>query len=199
MRTPTTVAVTLAALLLATTARAQPGATPLAEAAPPARSESTALALALGSTAVGFGMFSMASQGGSGHYDSALALGGLGLIVVGPSAGHIYAGEGMHALGFSALRLGSLVVFGLGVLSSLDLCDADGPCTGSPSNGQPNSGARALLAAGALGYVSLTIYDLHDSLGAARRASARALTVRPAPLRTPGGRTAPGLVVAGTF
>ena len=191
MRTVAAAAAITAALSLSTAAVAQPGGPRDA----PGKSESTATVLAIGSTAAGFGLLALASHShDDGDLTRALDWGGLGLIVIGPSAGHIYAGEGLHALGFSALRLVSLGAFVAGVISSLDICDGVVPC----QNGS-NPGANVLMAAGAIGYVGLTIYDIHGASGAVRRANARALTLAPAPLRTPGGRAAPGLVLAGTF
>jgi hypothetical protein len=200
MRTWSIAATALVSVLsLSAGAHAQPGATPVGARdlpAAPARSESTATLLAVGATAAGFGLLALATHrdGGDDTLTSALAWSGLGLVVVGPSAGHIYAGEGGHALGFSALRLGSLAALGVGLIASLNECDVVGPCQDGSKGG-----ARALMAAGAIGYVGLTIYDIHDASAAVRRASARALALTPAPLRTPGGRTAPGLVLAGSF
>src|SRR3954469_19611035 len=90
--------IAVAALVLAaatiTTAAAQPALTSPTprEAAPEIKSESAATALALGSTLGGLAL----AYEGAQHDDGSVVFGGVALMLIGPSAGHFYAGETAH-------------------------------------------------------------------------------------------------------
>jgi len=159
------------------------------------KSGEVAALLSVGATAAGAGAIVLGGWRGAGeHADGPmLALAGAGLLVVGPSLGHFYAREAGHAVVFSLLRGFSLGAFSAGALTILGCVVSDGCGT---RRGLELAGIGLV---GGLGYLALTTYDFADAPRAAHRANARALTIAPAPLRTPGGRTAPGLVVAGSF
>jgi len=183
--------VVAAVLAVPAVALAQPAA---AEAPTHTRSGGTATVLALGATAAGFGLIAAGEAHGepTRGADAWLTGAGYALTVVGPSAGHIYAGEGGHALGFSALRAASMVAVVYGATQVM-------PClTEGCPEAHPERGA-AFLILGDAAYLGLTIYDVYDAHRAVRRASAPAVVIAPSALRTPGGRTATGLVVAGRF
>ena len=181
------------ALSVPTAALAQPGATPT-EAPASARSGGTATVLAVGATVLGFGLIAAGNANGNpiDGGNAVLTGGGYALAAIGPSAGHIYAGEGGHALGFSALRVASLGAVAYGASQAI-------PCLTETCHDQNPELGAAFMIGGGLVYGGLTIYDIYDAHRAARRERAPAVTVAPTALRTPAGRTATGLVVAGTF
>ena len=182
------VTMVVAAVLGAAPAAAAP------DAAPPsgAKSGVTATALSIGFTMAGFVLVAAGMSDSDGpDINPVLVFGGLGVLAIGPSAGHVYAGEGEHAAGISLLRSISIVA-ALRGLDSLQTCHNDSACTG-------DTGGSALAIGGLVAYGGLTLYDMYDAHRAAHRYNARAVTIAPAPLRTPGGRAAPGLVLAGSF
>ncbi|MBX3162217.1 MAG: hypothetical protein KF773_40005 [Deltaproteobacteria bacterium] len=201
-----------ALLVLATvgTAAAQPALT--APTAPPGyvmvpqdveqKSEGAATMWAIGATAIGY-----LSLAASGRDDNA-ALGFLGTagVLVGPSAGHIYAGENGHALRMSLLRTGALTAFAIGLLrvavTPLDDCistcnERDREWREYQRNGE------LLMLAGAATFVTSTIYDIIDASRAARRFNdkqkARAWQLAPSMARDAGGGVAPAFVVSGRW
>src|SRR6188474_2284821 len=78
-----------------------------AQERPDARDEkdgSIATGLAIGGTLAGFGLMAA----GGANESEGLSWVGLGVAVVGPSAGHMYAGEGRHAFVTSSIRAGGV-------------------------------------------------------------------------------------------
>jgi hypothetical protein len=121
------------------------------------------------------------------------ALGGLAMIA-GPSAGHAYAGEWGHALLFTGLRTGALL------LAATGLAETD--CAESCS-GLGDGAALALGLGGLAASVGLAVYDIWDSARAARRYNTRVLaeaglTASVVPTYDP-HRRAGGLALAGSF
>jgi len=183
--------VVVAALSVPAAALAQPGATHT-DAPAEARDGGTATLVALGATAAGVGLALAGTRVGRPSRPAGIVSigGGLALAIAGPSAGHVYAGEWRHALGFTALRVASAGVMVLGLAETVSCID----CT----DRHPEVGI-GLMVGGGIALGGLTIYDLYDAHRAARRANARSLAIAPTVLPTPDGRTATGLVVAGTF
>jgi hypothetical protein len=172
-------AVIAAVLAISTAASAQPGLTPPqyqdpvppapfaypAPEATPVKSEGVATMLSIGATAAGFALI---SAGANNENGGAMAL-GVGALMIGPSAGHIYAGENSHAVKMSLLRGGSFVVFMAGVLQ-LTTASVDSECIDwcGPSNDERTKGER-MMWVGGLTFVAATVYDILDASRAARR------------------------------
>jgi hypothetical protein len=203
-------------ILLTATAVAQPGMTPPTTqpigpqpvyapqqpmygqpmSAPPApaprKSESTATLLALGTTAAGLGTIYLGAQGNNGG----LAWAGVAITLIGPSAGHIYAGETGHAAQLSLLRIGGFATFVYGLVQATTRTD----CYDSYACDDPNDGEGAMWLGGAV-VVGATLYDFVDASKAARRANRkaeRAWQVTPMMMPASGVRS-PGVGIAGTF
>ncbi len=184
--------------VLASHARAQPGITPsqpFEQPQPPpqlpaAKDEGTATLAALGATGLGYLMVI------AGIHDANGTIGwtGIALTVIGPSAGHIYAGENAHAGMLSLVRAGALLTVALGFAEG---DDTDSKCVYNHCG--DTSGGGFLIAAGALTFVGATIYDLWDAHRAAARTNTREWMVTPAMMSVPGSRAAPALAVAGSF
>ena len=158
---------------MVTTAVAQPSLTPISDPEPPPipvapvvreKSEVVATGLALGTTLGGAAMF------------------------VGPSAGHIYAGENGHAVGMTLLRGAGAATFLYGLMT--DTIVADGPKEYSQ-----HASARPLMVLGAAVFLGGTLYDMFDAHRAVRRANAENGVVV-APMIS--ARSA-GVAVAGSF
>ncbi len=198
MNARTFVLATLAVLVPATAA-AQPmlqAPAPL-EPAPPAptdgKSPAMAVALSLGVTGAGFAALAMTDDMNNSDASSALAVAGVTLIVGGPSAGHIYAGESHHALATTALRAAGLGVGAVAAVSMIDFCWDECP-------EEDHTGAGIALALGLGVYAGATLYDFIDAAGAARRANRRASSVRLAPTALASQRgIVPGMVLGGSF
>jgi hypothetical protein len=195
-------AAVLVAVLVATTASAfaqAPGQTPISDPdepsapvprapAEPARSEVTATSLAIGVTVGGFATMLV----GATTRSEPLALAGAAATLVGPSAGHIYAGAYGHALGMSLVRAAGVVVFAIGV-SEMTVVEADGGPW--PSGGSQRGNGAPLMVAGAATVLAATAYDIYDAHRAARRRNAEVgLAVAPT-LMAHGG----GVALAGSF
>jgi hypothetical protein len=190
--------VIFAVVTLSGTAVAQPALTPpVAPAPPPAelphKDEATATMLAIGGTAVGV----LALYAGGHNESEGLLWLGIAGLTVGPSAGHIYAGENGHALGASLLRAGGMLMFGLGVIALVSSgdCIDDAPCDGG------NGGGEALLWVGGLTFAVTTLYDIIDASSAARRVNAkhaRAWNVAPTVVPAANG-PAPAVSLIGRF
>lgn len=176
-------------------ARAQPLPPAVASsgAAPDEKSPATALNLALLGTGTGFGMM----VAGARWELEGLSLAGFAITLVGPSAGHFYAGETERGLALTGLRAGAVaaVVVGAtwGLYACLDDTEED-TCNISP-------GATAVIAGGVVVGVGSTIYSLYDAPRAARRHNARArrLYVVPAPMAGTGQSSGFGLQLGGQF
>jgi len=156
------------------------------------RSPETATWLSTGSTIAGWaligGAFATFDPNGahSFQHDRAtwlLGTSGALLAIVGPSAGHIYAGEYGHAAGFSVARL---LLGGAGTFA-VAACALGGDCKLAPI--------------GAIAIGALTIYDLHDAPAAARRYDAAhdELQVVPLIMRDAASHEALGAGIVGTF
>ncbi len=152
----------------------------------------TAQLLAAGATGLGLLTFFAAAD----DNNEELALVGAGLTLIGPSAGHIYAGENGHAVKMSLLRTGGLLTFIYGAVKAtagdcIDYCQ-------ETTNGE---GEAAMYLGGAVLVVG-TLYDLYDSGRAARRfneKAARTLTVGPTMMSSAKGGTSPGVALSGSF
>jgi hypothetical protein len=180
----------------ALTAHAQPGMTPIQpfEQPQPApqrvtvKDETAATAAAIGATALGYVLVF------TGIRDSNPTAGwsGIALTVIGPSAGHIYAGENAHAGELSLIRAGGLMTMVLGFASSDSGKCVEGGCSSS-------SGSPVLIALGAGVFLGATIYDLFDAHRAAARTNAREWLVTPTVMAAGSGGLAPALALAGRF
>jgi hypothetical protein len=142
-----------------------------------------ATGLSVGTTLAGVGLLAATSDGNS----TAAGLVGIGLILsIGPSAGHLYAGDYSHATFASVGRGAALAGFTLGLLGTLLDEDGDG-----------GSAAPALMLLGVGTYLGLTFYDWADADDAVvrvERRSRKQLALAPwvGPQQT-------GLVLAGAF
>jgi hypothetical protein len=185
-------------LMLAGPARAQPQPPAVASsgAVPDRKSPATALQLSLLGTGAGFGMM----VAGARWELSGLSLAGFAATLIGPSAGHFYAGEAGRGLVHTGLRAGAVatVVAGAtwGFFDCLDLYGED-TCEFSP-------GATALIIGGVVLGAGSTIYSLYDAPRAARRHNARArrLMLVPAPMTVQSsgaGSAGFGLHLGGSF
>ncbi len=164
----------VSSLAITRTAAAQPSLTPPmqpimpaplpAPELPDAKSESTATMLSLGTTAAGVGLVAAGIE----SQNSGTAMLGAIAILVGPSAGHIYAGEAGHALGMSLLRSAAVIAIVAGFIdhttAAVDCLD----CSGQPIADDHRTGDR-LMWGGGIALVALTVYDLVDAPRAARR------------------------------
>jgi hypothetical protein len=200
------------ASLVTGTAAAQPALTapasptyampaPMADAEP--KSEASATLLAIGATALGY-----VALGGSGGDDNA-ALGFIGVAgaLVGPSAGHIYAGENGHALKMSLLRTGAIAAVVAGMIrvmsSAVDDSDCLSDCSGDRAWHDYQRNGEVMIYAGGITFVAATIYDIVDASRAARRYNdkhkARPWQVAPSLARDAGGGVSPAFVVSGRW
>ncbi len=154
----------------------------------------TAQALAVGVTGLGL----VAIFAGADDNNEELALAGVGMTLIGPSAGHIYAGENGHALKMTLLRTGGLLTFIWGAVKQDSSYDCIDYCYEDTSD---NEGETAMYVGGAV-FVLGTLYDIYDSGRAARRyneRAARALTVGPTMMSAANGGTSPGVALSGRF
>lgn len=164
-------------------------------------SEAAATGLALGVTAAGY---LLAFSGAAERAHSGVVGGAVGaMIVVGPSAGHIYAGETRHALGMTALRGVGVTTFAVGLFMGLAVGDSDTCCSSSEHHdGNHHTAAIGTMAAGAALFIGGTVYDLWDAHRAAaranERAAARALAIVPVLSRGSQGASA-GLALTGNW
>ncbi len=152
----------------------------------------TAQLLAVGATGLGLLTFFAAAD----DNNEELALVGAGLTLIGPSAGHIYAGENGHAVKMSLLRTGALLTFIYGAVKS-----SEGDCIDYCYENDNDEGEAAMYLGGAV-FIAGTLYDLYDSGRAARRfneKAARTLTVGPTMMSSAKGGTSPGVALSGSF
>jgi len=182
-------------LALSSSAVAQPALTPPAPLPElPDKDPGTATMLAIGGTALGF-----VSLYAAGRTDSpGLGWTGVALLVVGPSAGHIYAGESGHATKTSLVRVGAMLTAFVGLIS---LVSEDTDCIDA-CTGDDKSTAETLLWVGGLTYVATALYDIADAPSAAHRANAkqaRAWQIAPTVMPTSTGAPIPALSLAGHF
>jgi hypothetical protein len=173
---------------------AQPMAAPVIEGS--MKSEGTATMLSLGTTAAGFALLAAA-----GKQDDGGGMGTLGVLalMIGPSAGHIYAGETGHAVGMSLVRGGAAVVFIAGVLKATMVYGASDCIDWCDSTNNRDDGAT-MMWVGGLSFVAATVYDIVDAPRAARRRNnkTRQWQVNPMMVGTSNAKT-PGMGFAGRF
>jgi len=152
----------------------------------------TARLLSVGVTGLGFvGMLAGAKEN-----NEELAWASLGLTLIGPSAGHIYAGEGGRALKMTLLRTAGLVTFVWGAVES-----TEGDCYDYCYENNNEEAEVAMYVGGAVVLIS-TLYDFYDSARAATRyneKAARALTLGPTMMSSAKGGTSPGVALSGSF
>jgi len=199
-------AVIAAALLLsAATAAAQPAMTapqePTQAPVPELKSESNATLLAIGAT---LGGVALAAAGGQ-HGEGSVVFGGVALMLIGPSAGHFYAGENGHGAKMTLLRTGAALVLGVGVMEQTMAADCAAPVDGGSGGcgtGDSRDNGKKLMWIGGATLIGATLYDLWDAHNAADRANAKAArtwSVAPSMMAGASGTMAPALTVAGSF
>ena len=179
------------------TAGAQPGVTPSLPAdARDDKSPAVALGLSLLGTGAGVAALFAAS-----HVDDGEMVGALGVaaLVVGPSLGHLYAGEPGRAVRHAGVRLGALAIMGAGLAMVLS-----SPCAFGSENECPeireDAGVGLFLAGAFLGAGSAAYSVIDAPLAAARtNRAASSLVLAPAPVLGPDRSTAFGLVLTGTL
>src|SRR5262249_27982751 len=147
----------------ASTAVAQPAPTE-----PEVKSEATAQLTAIGVTVVGVLGVGVSLKRNNAY----LGFPALGLLAVGPSTGHLYAGETAHAVKMTFVRAAGLAAMFVGV-----------GINSSPGTRDPGPGL-SLFALGAGISLGSTLYDVIDARAAVRRHNS-AWQVIPAPIATP--------------
>jgi hypothetical protein len=153
------------------------------------KNPNVALGLSLGTTVAGVAVTVLAASG-PGDPSRGLTELGIGMMVLGPTTGHVYAGSPLNtglAVRASGVAAGAI---GFGMVA---------PCLfGTCQTARTDIGVL-VLGAGAITYAIGTIYEIGDAHGAARRHNERvSANLVIAPLATPSG-TAPGVGLAGHF
>lgn len=203
----------VALALSASVAAAQPGMTPPSTqtygpsqvyAAPPSapvtppprreapeKSESTARWAALGTTALGAVMIYAAAERESPE----LGILGIGVTIVGPSMGHVYAGETGRAVKMTLLRTAGVALFAYGASEEGQYRCAD-YCVE-----EDNSDGELMMLVGGAVAIGSALYDIYDAPRAARRTNAKhAATWQVAPsVMASQGRTMPAVSLSGSF
>lgn len=185
----------LIVLALSSTALAQPAplAAPVTPAQPelPHKDEATATLIAFGGMAVG----SLTLAAAAKSDNAGLFWLGVAGLTIGPSAGHVYAGEAGRAAKTTLVRAVSLLPFGFGLLVLTANCYDGPPCN------RNDGAAEALMVLGGVLFAGTTLYDVIDSPAAARRANRRQERAwRLAPTVVPASTgIAPALSVIGRF
>jgi len=152
-----------------------------------------ALGLALAGTAAGATALYAATASDS----APIGLAGIGLLVVGPSLGHFYAGEPGRAVRHAAVRTGAVAIIGAGLLVAWS-----SPCAFGPENDDGcahdhrNDIGVGLIASGAALGVASAVYSIIDAPRAAHRPST---ILAPAPIVGPGGSATLGLALTGAL
>jgi hypothetical protein len=148
--------------------------------APLPASPGIAFGLATGSTAAGGLLLVLATESSDDRVVVASTLLGGGLLVVGPSTGHLYAGDSGEAVGMSLLRGGAVGLFYVGFTRVFEDCDGE-VC---------DDDKGMLMMLGGVGlWSAAAIFDMIDAPRAAARANAR-IAVTP---------TGNGIALSGTF
>lgn len=204
-----------AVLLSATTASAQPAMTapvappysypPAQTSIPEVTSESNATLLAIGTTLGGLAL----AAAGVEHQQGAVVLGGMAMMLIGPSAGHFYAGENGHGVKMTLLRTGAALVLGAGLIETTltgdcavaaDVNGNGGSC--GPTREDRDNGRRMVWIGGGV-LLAATVYDLWDAHNAAHRANVREArrnwSVAPSIMAGASGTNMPGLTFGGQF
>jgi hypothetical protein len=139
-----------------------------------------AFGLATGSTAAGGLLLILATESSDDRVVVASTLLGGGLLVVGPSTGHLYAGDSGEAVGMSLLRGGAVGLFYVGFTRVFDECDGE-VC-------DDDKGMLMMLSGVGL-WSAAAIFDMIDAPRAAARANAHIAVVP----------TGNGIALSGTF
>jgi hypothetical protein len=163
---------------------------------PERKSEGTATMLSLGTTAAGFAF--LAAAGRQDSDSGGLITLGLASLIIGPSAGHIYAGETGRAVGMSLLRGTGFLVFLAGVIKATTVYASD--CIDYCNYNEHDDG-EAMMWVGGLTFVAATVYDIIDAPRAARRRNAKdraSYQVQPMYVPSVSG-AAPGVGLTGRF
>jgi hypothetical protein len=181
-----------AAATLALTLLAHAGPAHADEVARP-RDGTTATLLAVGGTVGGFALSMYAAERDS----TGLGVLGFSATMVGPSLGHLYAGETGHALVTTAIRTAGIVTFAAAFGDAFCILCSDQDQSPAERRDEQVSGLIAFAGFGV--YASATVYDLIDARHAARRANRRTTVATPTILVSPDGARAPGLVLGGSF
>jgi len=166
--------------------------------------EGTARGLAIGATAVGLLTIGASLE----QEDGGMFVGGLALSLIGPSLGHIYAGETGHAVKMSLLRTGGLIAVLAGAISynavedSYADCAYDSGCS-YPAHDSDKDKAKAAMWIGGAVVVVGTIYDFVDSARAVKRYNDKqrpALMFGPTMIQgTRGAAAVPAVGLSGAF
>lgn len=160
------------------------------------KSSGTALLWSVGTTVAGVAAIAAAFDKES----EGLLLVGAGLTLIGPSAGHIYAGEGSHALKASLLRAGGVLIFTLGAIAYDERYN---DCYYDSCYYEENNDGETAMWIGGLIVVGSTLYDFYDAGRAANRYNDRKRKAMyqfsPTMMSTRGGGYTPGVGVTGSF
>lgn len=162
------------------------------------KSEGTATMLSIGTTAAGFAL--LAASGKQQNGGEGMGMLGAIALLVGPSAGHIYAGETGHAVGMTLVRVGALTAFIAGVFQATTVYAADclDPCTGYTGDDRDNG--ATLMWVGGISFVAATVYDIIDAPRAARRRNAKTRQWQMSPMMVGTANvTTPGMGFSGRF
>jgi hypothetical protein len=156
------------------------------------RSERVAFALSTGSVIAGGALLLATTHlEPEGSIEVAALTSASVLLVVGPSAGHLYAGEPGHAAVTTLVRAGGGLAFVIGMSQLLEAC-RDRSCADDRYGVYLIGGGLTIWATGA-------VIDMLDAPRAARRANRRlAVQVVPALVGDTASR-APGLAIGGRF
>jgi hypothetical protein len=161
------------------------------------KSEGTATMLSVGTTAAGFALIAAAGK----QQDGGGAMGTVGVLalLIGPSAGHIYAGETGHAVGMTLVRGGAAIAFLAGVLKATMVYSTSDCFDCGHASGDRDDGVT-LMWVGGLSFVAATVYDIIDAPRAAKRRNAkdRQFSMQPMMVGTANGPS-PGIGFAGKF
>jgi hypothetical protein len=152
--------------------------------------------LSIGATAAGFALIA----GGANHDSAGTATLGLLTLIVGPSFGHIYAGETSHAVGMSLLRGGAFIAFVAGFAKTLS-ADEGAPCFDcTTSYHDDKRDGERLMWIGGVTFVAATVYDIMDASRAARRTNekSRRVMMMPTVVNMPSGPV-PAVGFSGKF
>ncbi len=166
-------------------AQPQPMAAPVIEGSS-MKSEGTATMLALGTTAAGFALLAAAGKQQEGGEMGTL---GVLALMIGPSAGHIYAGETGHAVGMTLVRGGAALAFIVGVVKATTVYAS-----------RDSDNGATLMWVGGISFVAATVYDIIDAPRAAHRRNnkTRQWQVNPMMVGT-SNATTPGMGFSGRF
>lgn len=177
MKTPAIVALLSSLFLLA--------ASPAFAGSPSDSDRSPAVAVALATTplVLGSGLLVAAARVDDERLANTLGWTGVGVLVVGPSAGHVYTGHAKQGMLTMFLRGGGLGAFALGATMS--------------SLGGDVLVGGALMTGGGIAVIGATVYDVFDAAPSAQRHNAR-VAVTPTVLSSPSGPVS-GLALSAQF